>query len=106
MPTKGPPTPNYEPVFAALRKNAKPLTACQILDWPWSRGVSAPPAVYWALVRLMEDGHAHRLESLNAFVTCTHPRTGIRSIQLEHRSRVPGDRRILDPYAAAHKRDL
>ena len=32
-----------------------------------------PPTVYRALQRLIEDGLAHRLESLNAFVACDHP---------------------------------
>lgn len=32
----------------------------------------APATVYRALHRLIEIGHVHRLESLNAYVACTH----------------------------------
>jgi len=76
MPSKRLRTPNHELVFAALRKTAKPLTAYELLDRLRSRGVSAPPTVYRALGRLIEDGRAHRLESLNAFVACTRQHHG------------------------------
>jgi len=33
-------------------------------------GISSPPTVYRALNRLLEDGLVHRLESINAYVTC------------------------------------
>jgi len=67
---------NHELVFAALRKTARPLTAYELLDRLRSHGVSAPPTVYRALDRLIDDGRAHRLESLNAFVACAHPQHG------------------------------
>jgi Fur family transcriptional regulator, zinc uptake regulator len=67
---------NHELVFAMLRKTAKPLTAYELLDKLRSQGVSAPPTIYRALERLIDDGRAHRLESLNAFVACAHPHHG------------------------------
>ena len=39
-------------------------------------GISAPPTVYRALGQLTARGLVHRLESLNAFVACAHPRHG------------------------------
>lgn len=65
-------SPNHRTVFAALRKAGRPLTAYQLIDAVRSKGISAPPTVYRALDRLIAEGHAHRLESLNAFVACTH----------------------------------
>lgn len=70
------PASNHELVFAALQKNEKPLTAYELLDRLRPKGISAPPTVYRALDRLIEDGLAHRLESLNAFVACAHPHHG------------------------------
>ncbi len=64
--------PNHQTVFSALKRAARPLTAYQLIDAVRASGISAPPTVYRALARLIEDGRAHRLESLNAFVACTH----------------------------------
>ncbi len=36
-------------------------------------GKTAPPTVYRALDFLLEQGLIHRIESLNAFVGCSHP---------------------------------
>ena len=36
-------------------------------------GVSGPTTVYRALHRLILDGTVHRIETLNAYVVCTHP---------------------------------
>lgn len=71
--------PNHRTVFAALRKAARPVTAYQLIDAVRPAGISAPPTVYRALDRLIAEGHAHRLESLNAFVACTrdHPNTDV-----------------------------
>jgi len=68
--------PNHELVIAALRRTEKPLTAYELLAQLRSRGISAPPTVYRALDRLISEGRAHRLESLNAFVACAHPHQG------------------------------
>lgn len=59
-------------VLKALRKHGKPVSAYDIIDDLKPEGVKAPPTVYRALSRLMEAGLVHRLESLNAFVACTH----------------------------------
>ena len=68
--------PNHELVFAALRRTGKPQTAYELLDRVRTHGISAPPTVYRALERLIGDGRAHRLESLNAFVACAHSHHG------------------------------
>lgn len=67
-------TRNQIAVFEALRTVETPLTAYQILDLEAIRaaGLKAPLTVYRALDRLMELGHVHRIESLNAFVACEH----------------------------------
>ncbi|HEY4043044.1 MAG TPA: Fur family transcriptional regulator [Rhodopila sp.] len=67
---------NPELVMTAFRKTDKPLTAYEILDKLRPQGVSAPPTVYRALGRLIEDGRVHRLDSLNAFVACARPHHG------------------------------
>lgn len=66
-------TANHRRVFDALRASDRPLTAYEILDRLRDAGITAPPTVYRALQRLIRDGLAHRLESLNAFVACAHP---------------------------------
>lgn len=60
-------------IVDALRDVGRPLSAYEIIDQLKDKGLSAPPTVYRALNRLIEDGLAHRLESLNAFVACGHP---------------------------------
>ncbi|HJN25269.1 MAG TPA: Fur family transcriptional regulator [Rhodospirillales bacterium] len=71
--------PNHRAVFTALRKAGRPMTAYQLIDAVRPQGISAPPTVYRALDRLIAEGQAHRLESLNAFVACTHdhPHSGV-----------------------------
>jgi Fur family zinc uptake transcriptional regulator len=64
---------NDEMVFAALLKAERPLTAYELLGRLRTKGITAPPTVYRALDRLIKDGRAHRLESLNAFVACARP---------------------------------
>ncbi len=61
---------NHERVLRALRQAARPMTAYEILDVLGPFGISSPPTVYRALNRLLEDGLVHRLESINAYVTC------------------------------------
>jgi Fur family transcriptional regulator, zinc uptake regulator len=64
---------NHEQVYRVLRSARGPMTAYQILDAVRPKGISAPPTVYRALNRLMRDGLAHRLESMNAYVACADP---------------------------------
>jgi Fur family transcriptional regulator, zinc uptake regulator len=67
------PQENDEMVFGVLAKADKPLTAYALLGRLRNRGITAPPTIYRALDRLIRDGRAHRLESLNAFVACARP---------------------------------
>jgi len=60
-------------VVEALRGVGRPVSAYELIEELRDKGVAAPPTVYRALNRLIEDGLAHRLESLNAFVACNHP---------------------------------
>lgn len=62
----------HQQVYHALHSARRPLSAYGILDLLRPHGVSAPPTVYRALNRLVEDGYVHRLESLNAYVACGH----------------------------------
>ena len=64
---------NDEMVFAALSKADRPLTAYELLGRLRTKGITAPPTVYRSLDRLIKDGLAHRLETLNAFVACANP---------------------------------
>jgi Fur family zinc uptake transcriptional regulator len=52
----------------------KPVGAYQLLDSLKKDGRSAaPPTVYRALEFLLAQGLVHRVESLNAYIGCTHP---------------------------------
>lgn len=66
-------TKNQALVFDALAEANGPLTAYAILDALRDQGMRAPLQVYRALTKLMNVGLVHRLESLNAFVVCSHP---------------------------------
>jgi Fur family transcriptional regulator, zinc uptake regulator len=63
----------HEQVYRVLRSARGLMTAYEILDAVRPKGISAPPTVYRALNRLMRDGLAHRLESMNAYVACADP---------------------------------
>ncbi|MBB4008007.1 Fur family transcriptional regulator [Allorhizobium taibaishanense] len=65
-------TRNQSLVFQALEKAEGPLSAYTILDKLRDSGFRAPLQVYRALEKLLEFGLVHRLESLNAFVVCSH----------------------------------
>lgn len=66
-------TGNQELVYRCLEVAQSPLTAYAILDLLRDKGLKAPLQVYRALGKLQTLGLVHRLESLNAFVTCSHP---------------------------------
>ncbi|MFN0264199.1 Fur family transcriptional regulator [Tepidamorphus sp. 3E244] len=66
-------TRNQSLVYGALEGSDGPLSAYAILDELREEGLRAPLQVYRALERLLELGLVHRLESLNAFVACSHP---------------------------------
>lgn len=68
-------TPNQTKIYDALCEARRPMTAYEIIDAVRSYGISAPPTVYRALNKLIQLGLAHRIESLNAFVSCAHTST-------------------------------
>lgn len=59
-------------VLKALRQSQRPLSAYEIISALRGRVTLAPPTVYRALDHLIEEGLAHKLQSLNAFIACTH----------------------------------
>ncbi|ADC62495.1 Fur family transcriptional regulator [Allochromatium vinosum] len=61
-------------VLSILCAAERPLGAYEILE-SMREGARAlaPPTVYRALDFLLEQGLAHKIESLHAFVGCTHP---------------------------------
>ncbi len=63
---------NQKLVLDALISAAAPLSAYSILDLLRDVGFRAPLQVYRALDKLVEFGLVHKLESLNAFVACSH----------------------------------
>jgi Fur family zinc uptake transcriptional regulator len=74
MPRSRPASANTERVLLVLRAAGAPMTAYAVLksirsDRPW-----APPTAYRALNRLVEEGRAHRIESINAYIACSHDR--------------------------------
>lgn len=66
-------TANETAVLAALRQEQAPLGAYALLRRLSRPGFNAPALVYRALDRLVARGLVHRLESLNAYVTCAEP---------------------------------
>lgn len=70
------PVQNHERVFQALQAAKTPMSAYELLDAVRPHGISAPPTVYRALERLVEEGRAHKLESAKAYVACCDPSHG------------------------------
>ena len=61
-------------VLRLLCESERPLGAYELLEQ--MRGMvknPAPPTVYRALDFLLEQGLVHKLESLHAYIGCTHP---------------------------------
>src|SRR5258708_15019740 len=69
-------TTKQQRVLDTLRQAGAPLTAYALLDQLRDHGLTAPTQVYRALDKLAEQGVVHRLESLNAYVCCSHPDEG------------------------------
>lgn len=61
-------------VFELIWQQHKPIGAYQILEQLQQKARTAPPTVYRALDFLLNLGLIHRIESLNAFIGCAHPR--------------------------------
>lgn len=59
-------------IVQALKGAGRPVSAYEIIDQLRDEATLAPQTVYRALDRLIAQGAAHRLESLNAFVACSH----------------------------------
>ena len=58
-------------ILDVLRSRDTPMTAYQVLEELQAEEPEiAPPTVYRALAALTDQGRAHRLESLKAFVPC------------------------------------
>lgn len=67
-------TPLRREVLELVADAHKPVKAYDLLDHlRESHGNAAPPTVYRALDFLLEQGFIHKLESVNAFVSCHHP---------------------------------
>jgi len=67
-------TEQRKTVLRLLCASDKPISAYELLER--MRGVvknPRPPTVYRALDFLLEQGLVHKLESLHAYVGCTHP---------------------------------
>jgi len=61
-------------VLELIAAAEKPVKAYDLLDrLKDDRGNAAPPTVYRALDFLLEHGFIHKLESINAYVSCHHP---------------------------------
>ncbi len=67
-------TPLRKEVLQLVATAGKPVKAYDLLDrLREQHGNAAPPTVYRALDFLLENGFIHKLESINAFVSCHHP---------------------------------
>ncbi len=65
-------THNQSLVLGVLTDAAAPLSAYTILTDLRDHGLRAPTQVYRALDKLLTLGLVHKLETLNAFVACSH----------------------------------
>lgn len=67
-------TPQRRAVLSLLCESDKPLSAYELLDrLRETVQKPTPPTVYRALDFLLEQGLVHKLESLHAYIGCTHP---------------------------------
>jgi Fur family zinc uptake transcriptional regulator len=63
---------NETAVYDELVRRGSALTAYELLDSVRPSGIRSPTQVYRALERLAEKHLVHRVESMNAFIACTH----------------------------------
>ena len=67
-------TPIRANVLRLIAEAGKPVKAYDLLEQLQARHANpAPPTVYRSLDFLLEQGFIHKLESINAFVSCFHP---------------------------------
>lgn len=70
-------------VLEILLAEHRALGAYEVLAKLSEKGEPAhPPAAYRALDFLVENGLAHKVERLNAFIACSHPHDGHRPVFL------------------------
>jgi Fur family zinc uptake transcriptional regulator len=70
-------TPVRRRVLEILLESHGAMGAYDVLSRLDAEGLGKqPPVAYRALAFLVEQGLAHRIEKLNAFVACTHPGSG------------------------------
>lgn len=61
-------------VLELIAASEKPVKAYDLLDQlKDDRSNAAPPTVYRALDFLLDNGFIHKLQSINAYVSCHHP---------------------------------
>jgi Fur family zinc uptake transcriptional regulator len=77
---------NATRILNALQTAGRPLSAYDLIEAIRPQVVAAPTTVYRALKKLVSEGKAHRVESLNAFVACRHP--GCHEHDREHVAKV------------------
>lgn len=67
-------TASRREVLRLIAAHGQPAKAYELLEQLRMRHASAaPPTIYRALDFLVRNGFIHRLDSINAFVTCHHP---------------------------------
>lgn len=67
-------TPLRRDVLELVAQAGKPIKAYDLLEQLHARHDNpAPPTVYRSLDFLLQQGFIHKLESINAFVSCFHP---------------------------------
>jgi len=66
-------TPQRRRVLELVCRAPRPLGAYAILDQLRDGSAAAPPTVYRALDFLQTQGLVHKLETLHAYVGCSHP---------------------------------
>lgn len=90
-------TPIRKRVLELVWDSHKPIGAYALLEQLAGDGHRpAPPTVYRALDFLLEQALVHRIDSLNAFVGCTHPGERHRSLflicrQCQRAQEIPDD---------------
>lgn len=67
---------NRELVREALAQAQRPMSAYELLELLQEDGLRSPLQVYRALEQLIQDGTAHKIESLSTFALCTHAECG------------------------------
>src|SRR3546814_3200364 len=82
-------TPIRARVLELVAGQGKPVKAYDLLEMLKDHapgdavGAAAPPTVYRALDFLLANGFIHKLESVNAFVACHHPRSEEHTSELQ-----------------------